>query len=64
MIAAVFCPTCEQETLTLRSGRCGFCDAMLIVAERPQKPPRPPRSGSPEWRRQRLAELDARMGSR
>ena len=31
----VWCPTCKQDCLPLRSGRCGFCDTRVIDPDEP-----------------------------
>lgn len=32
-IDAVYCPTCQQDTLPLASGKCGWCDSWIVVKE-------------------------------
>jgi hypothetical protein len=32
-IGAVWCPTCEQYTLPLTSGRCGWCETWIVLKD-------------------------------
>ena len=46
----VWCPSCREDTLPLRDGRCGFCDAKIAEPDKKQSGSAPrPADGDCLW---------------